>query len=319
MTNFWQKLKKPIIGLAPMSGITDEPMRLVQAEISKPDVMFTEFVNVTGFQVKPEYFLKILSYEESERPVIAQIFGSVPNEFYHTAKKIINLGFDGIDINMGCPARTVFDRGGGAALIGNFKLTEKIISAVLQAVNESKREVAISVKTRISESRIKTLEWINFLGELPIHEICVHGRIISQRSAGTVNWELIGEASKIPKNKGKVFLGNGGIRSKPEAVEKCMRFGLDGVLIGQAALGNPWAFLEGLKPGKTEILNIIENHAKMAWQFYGKADFIKVRKHFGWYPKYFSRSKELRTKLIRTQDLDQAIRIIDEYRDSISS
>lgn len=314
MGNFWKTLKKPIIGLAPMSGITDEPMRLLQAGIQKPDVMYTEFVSVTGFRIKPDYFLKVLTFDKAERPIVAQVFGSIPEDFYLATKHITGLGFDGIDINMGCPARTVVERGGGAALIGNTKLAGEIIAAICQAIRESGQAVAVSVKTRISREKTETLEWFDFLGNMPIHCVCVHGRTIEQRSVGEVNWEYVREAAKILKESDKTVLGNGGIRSIREAAEKCRQFGLDGVLIGQAAFGNPWIFRGTEIPGKGEILNTIANHAKMAWQFYGRKDFIKVRKHFSWYPRYFSGSKQLRVELLKTQNLDQALSVVEKFR-----
>src|SRR3989344_7862531 len=161
--NFWKLLKKPIIGLAPMDGVTDAAMRFIVNKYGNPDVMFTEFTNVEGIRhaVKtnkwsPEHRLaRNFKYDESQRPIVAQIFGKDPESFRVAAKLMVELGFDGVDINMGCPAKNVSEHGSGAALIGQPDLAGEIIKAVQQGVSESASqreigtEIPVSVKTRI--------------------------------------------------------------------------------------------------------------------------------------------------------------------------
>lgn len=314
MDNLFAKLKKPIIGLSPMDGITDYPMRKIQAEIAKPDLMFTEFVSIEGLEKKPEKFLKQLTYTEIERPIIAQIFGATPSSFSGAIEKIIKLGFDGIDINMGCPDRAVVKKGGGGALIGNYQLTEKVIRACLETIEKSQKQIPLSVKTRLGESKEITSKWFSFLSGFPLAAISVHGRSLKQEYQGLADWEEIGRIGKIIKAKKIVFLGNGDIKSLKEAYEKSEKYGLDGVLIGRAALGNPWIFRKDYVPSQKEILETILKHARLAWDFYGEKGFVMVLKHFGWYAKNFPDSKKLRIALLKTRNYDQVAEVISDYQ-----
>lgn len=312
MANFWKSLSKPIIGLAPMSGITDEPMRFIQSVLAKPSVVYTEFVNVDGFQKKPDYFRKIIRYEDIERPVVVQIFGSDPDLFYLTALEISKLGFDGIDINMGCPANTVMERGGGGALIGKLDKCERIIQSVRQGIEEAGKKIALSVKTRIISGEGETRKWAQFLARQPIDAVCLHGRYLPQRSTGPVHWNLVAKTSQAIQKEGKIFLGNGGVTSYREGKSISKKYGFDGVLIGQAAFGNPWAFeRKGALPDRKTLFETILKHARLAWKFYGERDFVKFRKHLSWYPKGFAGSRELRTRLVQVRTLSEVESIIE--------
>jgi len=322
--SFWQSLKKPIIGLSPMDGVTDFPMRQIQSQIAKPDVMYTEFVSVEGFSIKPERLSKKLFFKENERPLIAQIFGHTPEVYPYVIEKIAKLGFDGIDINMGCPAKSVLQRGGGAALIGNFSLAEKIITNSLTCLDEittksgrrRERPIPLSIKTRIGKTDKETRQWFTFLSKFPLGAIAIHGRPLSQSHSGPVDWKQISLAVNIIRknNKEIVILGNGGIKSLDEAKEKCNNYNLDGILIGQGALGNPWIFKNipssSSYPSKRELLETILKHALFAWDFYGEKGFSSVKKHFGWYPKGFDGARDLRVSLLRAKDLDEVKKII---------
>lgn len=314
MSNLFAKLKKPIVGLSPMDGITDYPMRTLQAEIAKPDVMFTEFVSVEGLEKKPERFLKQLRYSEKERPIIAQVFGATPSAFSNALKIVIELGFDGVDINMGCPDRAVVKKGAGGALIGNYSLSGEIINSCFQAISESKRNIPLSVKTRIGKTNKDSIKWIQHLSSFPLAAITIHGRRLSQGVAGEVNWQDIKDVSEIVKKKEIILLGNGGIKSIQEARIKCSENNLDGVLIGQAALGNPWIFRKDYQPNQEEILQTILKHARLAWDFYGEKGFVMVLKHFGWYSKNFPNSKKLRVALLKTRNYDKVEKVILDYQ-----
>jgi tRNA-dihydrouridine synthase B len=314
MINFWNRLKKPIIGLAPMAGITDEPMRMIQAEVAKPDVFFTEFISVEGYIKKKEYFDKHLLFNKKERPIVVQVFGSDSIAFYKTVRIIAGMGFDGIDINMGCPAQSVLEKGGGGALIGNHNLVRLIIESVIRAVKDAGLNLPLSVKTRIGKNKVITEEWITFLSGFPLAEITVHGRLLNQGLSGQVNWDQISKACEIIHRNNIICLGNGGIQSIKDAKDKCGKYGLDGVLIGKGALGNPWIFKNNYIPSKAEILDVILRHGFLAWDCYGKKDFIKIRKHFGCYPKYFKGSKQLRTELVRINNIEDVKKIISKFR-----
>lgn len=318
MSNFWKQLKKPIIGLAPMDGVTDEPMRQIQCLIAKPDVFYTEFVSVEGFVRKQKAFEKTLSFKENERPVVAQVFGYTPELFYESVIKIAEMGFDGIDINMGCPAKSVLQKGGGGALIGNFDLAGKIIESSLTAIKDSKKEIPLSIKTRIGKNEVITSEWISFLTKYPLSEITIHGRLLKQGNSGLVNWDEIQKGTEIAHKQDIFCLGNGGIASISEVKEKCQKYGIDGCLVGRAVLGNPWFFKEGYSPSVEEILNIIIEHCKIVGEFYPPERFVTVLKHLGWYPKGFSNCIKLKVELQQTRNLSEVEQVIKRFKqDSI--
>ena len=312
--NFWKILRKPIIGLAPMDGITDWPTRQIQISVAKPDVIFTEFIGAEFMINKPEKLKRKISFSENERPIVAQIVGYMPDAFATTVKKIIEEGFDGIDLNLGCPARSIMHRGAGAALIGNFHDTAEIIENILRAIDENKSrgKIPFSVKTRINKDRDMTAKWFEFLTEFPLDAIIIHGRKPHQGLTGDVDWKELEFVSEIIKSKNILCIGNGGITSLEHGREMCEKHNLDGVLIGQAALGNPWIFRE-IKPEVAEILHIIKKHAELAWEFYGQRGFPSVIKHFKWYCKNFSGSKKLRAALLKTKTLQEVMSILSMF------
>jgi len=336
--SFWQTLKRPIIGLSPMDGITDEPMRFIQAKYGRPAVIFTEFINVEHILHKPEKLMERFIYSEIERPIVAQLSGHTPELFYQFTLVACYLGFDGIDINMGCPVKSVVFGGGGAALIENQQLAKEIVLAVRRAINDWQRgigleevirdeelvraivktkkigpdskkrqigrTIGLSVKTRLGKDSQATRAWISFLSQLPIETITLHGRVLGQEQKGKVKWEEIAKGAKISKRCGKVFLGNGGVKSIKEARIFCRRFGTDGVLIGRAALGNPWVF-NGQSPSREEKLAVMLEHADYFEQTFGKKAFVAMRKHFGWYAQGFKGAKRMKQILQKAKTLNQ--------------
>lgn len=314
MSNFWEQLKKPIIGLSPMDGVTDFPMREITAYIAKPAVMFTEFLNCEGFCKKPEKFQHILKFSPKQRPIVVQLFGASPSDFKKALEKIIPLGFDGVDINMGCPDRAVVKKGGGAALIGNFNLSRDIIEVCLSVLEKMKKPIPLSVKTRLTNNSSESFKWFTHLARFPLSAVTIHGRNINQKVSGEVNWDIISKAAAIFQKQKILALGNGGVKSVYEAEEKCVAYHLDGILIGQAALGNPWVFKKDYPPTKEKILQTILKHAHLAWDFYGEKNFNIFRKHLGWYPRNFSNSKALRVKLLQTTNLQQVEEILLRWK-----
>lgn len=311
MKNFWRDLKKPIIGLAPMDGVTDEPMRQIQVSIAKPDVLYTEFVQVEGYSRKPKVFQNILIFKENERPIVAQVVGCTPSDFAKSIKEIMNMDFDGIDINMGCPNKDVVQRGAGGALIGDYKLAEEIIKVALETIDN---KLPLSVKTRIGIDKPITKDWISFLSQFPLNEITIHGRLVKQVHSGPVNWQEIKRGSEILKKKKILCLGNGGIKNRKDGEEKCQEYNLDGVLIGQAAIGNPWAFREDYRPTQDEIINTILKHGKLANDFFGEKRYATILKHYAKYPKGFKYCKNLRMNLLKTRSYEEAKKVIEDFK-----
>ena len=276
--NFWQNIPKPVIGLSPMDGVTDASFRFITAKHGCPDVVLTEFVNIQSAIYAPELLLKDFIYAEIERPVVAQIYGKTPDLFYKTAHIVGELGFDGLDINMGCPTRKVAAAGCGAALIGEPELARAIIQATRQGLQDwydgqslkevgvrqsaiaafkaahrrrvgmdtptQRRLLPLSVKTRIGYDRIVVKEWIATLLEERPAVITLHGRTLQQGYKGNADWEAIAQAAEIVKGSGTLLLGNGDLQDMAEVYRRIRETQVDGVLIGRAAAGNPWLFAD---------------------------------------------------------------------------
>lgn len=316
--NFWKGLKKPIIGLAPMDGVTDAAMRFIVKKYGNPDVMFTEFTNVEGIRhaVKTNKWssshrlARNFKYDESQRPIVAQLFGKDPESFRVAAKLMVELGFDGVDINMGCPAKNVSEHGSGAALIGQPDLAGEIIKATLEGVEG---KVPVSVKTRTGVSEIVTEKWIEHLLQFDLAAITLHGRTLKQMYQGLADWEEIGKAAKLIKESKKeiIFLGNGDIQSCQQAAVSCQQYGVDGVLMGRAAMGNPWVFDPKSKEKSIkEKVEMMIEHSKKFEEFFPGEPFMSIRKHLAWYAKGFEGASELRQKLVLTNSAAEVEEIL---------
>lgn len=276
--SFWRHLPTPIIGLAPMDGVTDATFRQIVAIHGRPDVVFTEFTNVGDICLGKGMGFETLRYSEFERPIVAQIYGKEPGLFYQAAQIVCELGFDGLDINMGCPSKNVASSGSGAGLIRTPELALEIIAATKKGIQDwsegqtleeggvkpsiihktraaqqqrpvpipasARQTIPVSVKTRLGFDRVIIDEWSSYLTEGEPEVISIHGRTLAQMYKGEADWEAIHLASRIIQAKGILALGNGDIRSAHDAVYRINTSAVDGVLIGRGALGNPWIFQE---------------------------------------------------------------------------
>lgn len=308
MKNFWDKLEKPIVGLAPMDGVTDAPMRYITTKYGAPDVIITEFVSADGLVKAKDKskLLKMLEFDERQRPIVAQLFGSEPAMFYEASKMVVELGFDGIDINMGCPAKNVAQRGAGAGLIKTPELAGQVIASVKRGV---KNKIPVSVKTRIGYEKVD-LKWIEFLSKQKIACLTVHGRTFKQGYAGKADWKALCEAAKIVKRSQMVFFGNGDVRNREDGERKCKKYGVDGVLIGRAAIGNPEIFKVKVISNKEKRLKIAIEHAKKFEEIFPEAPFFAMRKHLATYATGFDGAKKVRIQLMKAEsaaDVEQAL------------
>ncbi|MBI3355537.1 MAG: tRNA-dihydrouridine synthase [Nitrospirae bacterium] len=273
--SFWSSLPRPIIGLSPMDGVTDASFRSIIARQGKPDVTFTEFTHVHDVCRGPEILLETLIYSEIERPMVAQFYGKDPDLFYQAAHAACELGFDGLDINMGCPAKNVASSGSGAALIKTPHLAHAIIQATrrgiedwaggqtleqagfkpariaaFQRLNEQRRgrslsvrrPLPISVKTRLGYDSVMVEGWVEHLLREQPTVISLHGRTLQQMYRGAADWSAIARAAALAKATGTLLLGNGDVQSLDEVVVRVRETGVDGVLVGRAVLGAPWFF-----------------------------------------------------------------------------
>lgn len=313
--SFWHELNKPILVLAPMEDVTDAAFRYVISKYGKPDVIFTEFASVDGLcSVGKDRILKDLTFTESERPIVAQLFGSNPDLFYQSAQIIKDLGFDGIDINMGCPDKDVIKNGAGSALINQPELAKNIVRATKAGAGE----IPVSVKTRIGYSTDQTTDWIPQLLKAKPAAISLHGRTKKEMFSSLCHWESIKLAADIARESGTLIIGNGGIRDREEAIKLANRYQLDGVMIGQAAFGNPWFFNADVKKADLQlkqIVSVLIEHAEIFEKLLGDTkSFINMRKHFAWYLKGIPNAKELKNNLMKSTNLIEAKQIVQELK-----
>jgi len=290
MKNFWKILKKPILVQAPMEDVTDTVFRQIIAKCGKPDVFFTEFTNVEGMCSRGRDKVgKRLIFTPTERPIIAQLWGTTPEKFYETAKLIKLKGFDGIDVNMGCPEKSVVRKGSCAALIDNPSLAKEIILAV----GEGAEGLPLSVKTRIGVKDIQTEKWIRFLLEMDLSTITIHGRTVAEMSDTPAHWDEIGKAVKLRDSmKSKtLIIGNGDVKNRKDAMEKYREYKVDGIMIGRGIFDNPWFFNENIDPFKIsyrEKLKLLIEHITLFDKTWGKSPGTqKTGKNFSLMKKFY--------------------------------
>jgi len=302
---FWHTIQKPIIGLAPMDGITDPAFRAICDVIGHPDLLYTEFVSADGL-VRNKKLLRTFATHKTNTPLVGQLFGKDPKAMEEAASMLIEqTGVVCIDINMGCPAKRVAQHGGGAALIKTPDIAQKLIASVNSAIQKSGKSIGLSVKTRIGYDTIITKEWISVLLEMPINAIALHGRTLKQQYSGLAHWDEIQIAADLAKKKHILLFGNGDIASLAEAKEKIENYSSDGVLIGRATLGNPWVFSETI-PTFEDRINAAVLHCNYFDALTPDANPLSLRKHLGWYIKGAPNASEIRRKLIQIKTTDEA-------------
>ncbi len=302
MTFSWDTLPRPIVGLSAMDGVTDAAMRHITAKIAHPAFMVTEFTSADGVVHGVTKLLRDLYYTPIQRPIIAQLFGVDPANFYTCSIICCHVGFDGIDINMGCPADSIAKKGGGATLIKNPALAQEIIRAVQKGVEDyangkelhelglppefvetlkarialhnlsgDRNRIPVSVKTRIGYEKPVTTEWVSALLETEPAVITLHGRTLEQQYSGEANWEEIAKGAALAHQTNTLLFGNGDLNSPEKIVSRVKESDVDGVWIGRAAMGNPWIFSQyesfvrtGAyeEPTTAERLQVAIEHAK---------------------------------------------------------
>lgn len=299
---FWGKLEKPFFVLAPMVNVTDTVFRQIIVEHSRPDALWTEFVSCDGL-CSPRgraAVLRGLQFTQQERPLVAQIFGAKPENFYTTAKLLAELGFDGIDINMGCPDKAIMKQGTGAALIMNPTLAKEIIAATQEGVSDAGETLPVSVKTRIGFNSDEIETWIPTLLSMNIPVLTVHGRTKKELSAVPAHWDRIGAVVEMARATGTLIIGNGDVQTLQEAKQRVAETGVDGVMLGRAIFGNPWLFdHQGQVPTVREKLTVLVAHTALFEQTWGATkNFELMKKHFKAYVTGFDGAQALRMRLM---------------------
>ncbi len=312
--NFFDKLPKQFLVLAPMDDVTDTVFRQIVAGCAPPDLYFTEFVNVDGLQSPGrEKLIKKLQFTKKERPIIAQLWGLNPENFYKTTKEVIDMGFSGVDLNMGCPVKTVIKNGACAALINNRELAAQIIDATKEAAGNS---LPVSVKTRVGFTTVD-LSWPEFLLSKKLDLLSIHGRTAKQLSKVPADWQLIEEVRKMrdvhcPSTK---IVGNGDVNNRQQAEGFAKKHGLDGVMVGRGIFHDPFLFAENSqwsKYGKEQRLELFSKHIKLFAKTWpnGEYRFDALKKFAKVYINGFDGASEHRTEFMAAKTADEALAII---------
>lgn len=298
-----------------MYEVTDTAYRQMFVTYGKPDVFITEFVNVDGLAhpiSRPKMIRYYLLFDESERPIVMQIWGNNPENFYKAGQLAKELKFDGVDINMGCPDKKVMSCGGGAALIGQ----KSLVSELVDAVRRGSGDLPVSIKTRKGILKDDTETWMMMLREVRPDAITLHARTAKEMSKVPADREAFGLAARILAGSNIPLIGNGDVKSRQEGEEIAKRYGLDGVMIGRGVFGNYWFFSgrDASLISPAEKLRAAVQHAKLFERnFAGIKRFHMMYKHLASAATGFAGAKELRLLLMQAKDAAETERIVEDF------
>ncbi len=304
--------------LAPMEDVSDPPFRLVCKE-NGADLMYTEFISSEGLIRNAAKSVQKLDIFEYERPIGIQLFGSDVETMGECAKIATAAHPDLIDINYGCPVKNVACRGAGAALLQDIPKMAEMTAAVVKATH-----LPVTVKTRLGwNEETKNIEEVaERLQDVGIQALTVHGRTRAQMYKGEADWTLIAKIKENPRIKIPIF-GNGDIDSAEKAMDYRNRFGVDGIMIGRAAIGYPWIFNEikhffktGEKlapPSISQRVEAARKHLEFSIKWKGeRLGILEMRRHYSNYFKGLPNFKEYRMKLVTSLDFNEILAILNE-------
>lgn len=297
--------------MAPMDDVTDTVFRQIIADAAKPDIFFTEFVNVDGLQSpgRPKLIHKLV-FTDKEKPIIAQIWGLKPDNFYKTTKELKKMGFAGIDINMGCPVKTVVKNGACAALINNRELAGEMIDRVREAAGD---DFPVSIKTRIGFNEVD-FSWIEFLLKKKLNMLTIHGRTAKQMSKVPANWALISQIRQMRDSlsPSTLIVGNGDVSSRSHGLQLASKYQLDGIMIGRGIFDDPFVFSRKspwASYTKTQKVELYKKHVELFAKTYqnGERKSHTLNKFCKIYINGFEGAKELREKFMKANTTDELI------------
>ncbi|MCD8917157.1 tRNA dihydrouridine synthase [Staphylococcus gallinarum] len=313
--NFWRELPRPFFILAPMEDVTDIVFRHVVSEAARPDVFFTEFTNTESF-CHPEGVHSVrgrLTFSEDEQPMVAHIWGDKPEHFREMSIGMAEMGFKGIDLNMGCPVANVASKGKGSGLI----LRPETAAEIIQAAKAG--GLPVSVKTRLGYYDIEEWrDWLKHVFEQDIANLSIHLRTRKEMSKVDAHWELIAEIKKLRDEiaPNTLLTINGDIPDRKTGLELAEEYGIDGVMIGRGIFHNPYAFeKEPREHTSKELLGLLRLHLAL-FNKYSKDEprqYKPLRRFFKIYVRGMRGASELRHQLMQTQTTDEAIALLDEF------
>lgn len=321
--SFWNNLKKPFFVMAPMADVTDVAFRTLVAKRGAPDVFWTEFVSADGLYHTREIqkmddaenpLMRNLAIGEGQHPIVCQIFSNKPEMISYATKLVAELGFDGVDLNMGCPDRAIERQGSGAAMIKTPDVARAVIRAAKSAAGEAGRAFPVSVKTRVGYNKESLDEWLPVILEEAPAAITIHLRTRKQLSLVPANWEWMKKAIEIRDriNPDVVIIGNGDVTSIEQGKLFVEEFGCDGAMIGRGMFGNPWVFA-GRTSEDTPLAEKLAALIELAHDFEKISppkSFSILKKHIKAFVIGFSGAAELRAKLMEADsaaELEQTI------------
>ncbi len=348
--NFWETLPKPFFVLAPLANVTDAAFRRIIAKYSKPagpHVFYTEFVSADGLALAHEEgrrkLMCDLMFSAEEKPIVAQFFTATPEHMEKAAALAATLGFDGVDINMGCPDRTIEKQGAGAKLTLNPALAQELIAAAKRGAPN----LPVSVKTRLGYNKDILEEWLPALLKAEPIAVALHARTRKEMSKVAAHWDRVKRAVEIrnelqgaPPTGGTLIIGNGDVKDLDDARKKAEETGADGIMLGRAIFGTPWlfnpaselasqrssgflpgadqTFVQNIPPLIEERLRIAVEHTKLFEELLGNPSaggksFAIMKKHFKAYVEGFPGAKELRIELMEADNAVEVENIIETF------
>lgn len=312
----WKTLPHPFFVQAPMEDVTDMVFRQIIADCAAPDVFFTEFTNIDGMlSVGAKAVIHRLHVAPlRQKPLVAQLWGTNPDKFYEATKLAVKMGFEGIDINMGCPDKSVMKKGACAGLIGNYEQVTAIISATKKAASS----LPVSIKTRLGIKTIQTEEWIDFLLSQGLDALTIHGRTVAELSEVPAHWDEIGKAVELRNKLGSptLIIGNGDVLSYKEAQQKHKEYGVDGIMIGRGIFKNLYVFDKekdfATFPRKEKLEHLLK-HVTLFHETWGATKhFAIMKKFYKIYVSGFDEASQLRMQLMTLTNAQETIEFLKE-------
>lgn len=314
MKNIWQELPKPIMILAPMEAVTDVVFRHVITSAARPSLYFTEFTNATGWMHAGDKAIGgRLVKTDDEAPIIAQLWGSDPIAMEKLSLHCKTLGYDGIDINMGCPDASAIKGGGGAQMIRTPDVAAEMIAAA------KKSGLPVSVKTRLGYSSTdEWREWLTFLLQQDIVALTVHLRTKKEMSKVDAHWDIMPAIKKLRDEIAPqtILIGNGDVRDRAHGLELIDQTGIDGIMIGRGIFHNPFAFESVPSPHvREELLDLL----KLQLDLYDKyhkltgRPFDTLKRFFKIYIRDFEGASVLRDTLMHTHSTEEVRGAVDAF------
>lgn len=291
--------------LAPLAGVTDTTFRRLCRD-NGADIVVTEMVSAKGLLCDPVRSGRYLAYDEAERPVGAQLFGSDPGEIAEAAAEVARRGFDFVDINMGCPVRKVTGGGSGAAILSNPRLAGEIARAAVRAAGIP---VTAKIRSGFGTEKETYLAVSEELFAAGVTAVTLHPRHRGQMFAGTADWTQIAALKRA--FPGETIIGNGDVRAPGDAARMLAETGCDSVMIGRAAMGNPWIF--GPFPTHEAQRALILRHGEEMFLLHGEHGIKEMRKHLAWYSRGIPGAAAFRSELPKISDPDSFRAVVGRF------